>query len=51
MAKTAYAYPMETVVTNFLESDDGVAFRTTKRGGSAPLASMFTQMANKLGAR
>lgn len=46
MAESAYgAFPVETIVTSFLESDDGVGYRQ-KKSGATP--GMFTTMINKL---
>lgn len=45
-AETAYGeFPVETIVTTFLESDDGVPYRQ-KKSGATP--GMFTQMVAKL---
>ncbi|RWA85917.1 hypothetical protein [Mesorhizobium sp.] len=49
MAKTDYgAFPVDKVLTTFLESDDGVGYRPAKRGG--PTAGKFTQMINRVAA-
>ncbi|WP_192259328.1 hypothetical protein [Mesorhizobium caraganae] len=46
MAETAYgAFPVETIVSSFLGSDDGLPYRQKKSGATA---GMFTQMINKL---
>ncbi|TIX17244.1 MAG: hypothetical protein E5V41_11490 [Mesorhizobium sp.] len=49
IARTAYgAFPVEKVLTTFLESDDGVGYRQGKRGG--PTVGKFTQMINRVAA-
>ncbi|MDX8537847.1 hypothetical protein RFM23_09455 [Mesorhizobium abyssinicae] len=49
VSKTDYgAWPVETVLTQFLQSDDGVGYRQGKRGG--PTVGKFSQMINRVAA-